>query len=105
MSSVDFKALDKKLKSIAGLKQAVMPKAFDFFKNITPIRSGNAKNNTRLVKNTIEAKYNYASVLDAGRGYRNGQMRGSTQAPQGMSKPTQKEVAKLVKQYIKTLGK
>lgn len=69
--------------------------AFTFFVDITPINKdpnaknrGNAKRSTRLVNTTIEANYPYAGVLDAGRGYRDGQMRGSEQAPKGMSQPT-----------------
>ena len=59
----------------------------EFIKN-TPIKTGNAKRNTSLQGNQIIANYNYANVLDKGRGYRDGQMRGSEQAPQGMTKPT-----------------
>jgi hypothetical protein len=62
----------------------------EFVKN-TPIakkNGGNAKRSTSLQGNQIVANYNYANVLDKGRGYRDGQMRGSEQAPQGMTKPT-----------------
>jgi hypothetical protein len=62
--------------------------AYKTFKDITPIKSGNARKNTHLNGNTIEADYDYAGVLDAGRGVRDGRMRGSDQAPIGMTKPT-----------------
>lgn len=56
--------------------------------DLTPIRDGNARRSTTLNRqNEIVANYPYAEVLDAGRGFRDGQMRGSKQAPQGMTKP------------------
>jgi len=83
-----------------------MPNVYNFFKSKTPIRSGNARNNTTLGSNmVIQADYPYAGVLDAGRGNRDGQMRGSDQAPDGMTKPTKVEAARLVKQYINTFGR
>lgn len=51
------------------------------FVSLTPIDTGNARNNTKLSGNTIEAKYAYAQRLD--QGY-------SKQAPQGMTKPFDK---------------
>lgn len=104
MSQIDYTPLQKKLRLAAGAKTAVTKQAFDYFKTITPQRSGRAKNSTRLNNNRIEANYPYASVLDAGRGFRDGQMRGSTQALDGMTRPTIKEVDRLVRQYIKKAG-
>ena len=48
------------------------------FKQLTPIRSGNARRRTRLTGNTIVADYPYAQRLDDG---------ASTQAPRGMTEP------------------
>lgn len=95
----DYSQLTTKLKAAAGLKTFVMKEAFKTFTKYTPIRTGNAKSHTRLVNNTIEANYSYASVLDQGRSIRDGQMRGSIQAPQGMTIPTTKEMYKLIKQF------
>ena len=53
--------------------------AYKFFRDSTPIRSGNARRNTHLTQDTIQADYAYATRLD--NGY-------SPQAPAGMSKPT-----------------
>jgi hypothetical protein len=53
--------------------------AYKFFRDSTPIRSGNARRNTHLTQDTIQADYPYATRLD--NGY-------SPQAPAGMSKPT-----------------
>ena len=62
------------------------------FVRLTPIRrgplGGNARRNTKLVGNSeIHANYQYADVLDAGRHMTTKGMRGSTQAPKGMTKP------------------
>jgi hypothetical protein len=54
----------------------------------TPVRSGNARRKTVLQGNEIQANYGYAEVLDKGRHMTNRGMRGSTQAPKGMTKPT-----------------
>jgi hypothetical protein len=66
--------------------------AFKYFKQITPEDTGNAKRKTTLNGDTINAQYPYAGRLD--QGY-------SSQAPQGMTKPTEehmkKHIAKLPK--------
>ena len=55
---------------------------------LTPEDTGNAKRRTRLVNNRrIEAAYAYAKVLDQGRRMTNRGMRGSVQAPKGMTSP------------------
>ena len=82
--------LDKVLDTLND--RTISKEAYDFFHDITPERSGNAKRNTRLRGNTIDANYPYATVLDKGRHMTNRGMRGSTQAPQGMSKPTLKHI-------------
>lgn len=51
----------------------------EFVKN-TPIRTGNARRNTKRNKDTIVANYPYAKRLDEGY---------SKQSPQGMVKPTE----------------
>lgn len=96
MNAVDLTLLTKKLSKVAGLKQAVMPQALDTFVRSTPIRTGNARRNTRLQGDTISAAYNYASKLDGG---------SSIQAPSGMTIPTVKQFDKLVNAFLKTVGK
>ena len=54
--------------------------AYQVFWRNTPKRTGNARRNTKLVKETIEANYDYAQRLDEGY---------SRQSPQGMTKPTE----------------
>ena len=57
-----------------------LPKqAYDFWIKKTPKATGNARNKTRLEKDTIAANYAYAQALDSG---------SSRQAPKGMSEPT-----------------
>jgi hypothetical protein len=72
----------------------------EFVKN-TPVKTGNARRNTKLRGDTIEANYQYAQVLDKGRHMTRRGMRGSDQAPQGMTKPTEDFIKKRVSQIIK----
>jgi len=53
--------------------------AYETFKAYTPVRTGNAKNNTNLSGGTINANYPYALELDNG---------SSKKAPAGMTVPT-----------------
>jgi hypothetical protein len=109
MTQVDMSGLFAKFKKAKQLKREVMEPAYRYFRDITPIRTGNARANTDLENNNytsvINAHYPYAPVLDAGRGFRDGQMRGSDQAPNGMSQPTINYINKLVADYIKRWGK
>ena len=81
--------------TLANLKRAqqavnrLPQEAYDYFRGITPIDTGNARRSTQLKGKTIEANYAYAGVLN--QGY-------SKQAPQGMTEPTKKFVSKRVKQ-------
>jgi hypothetical protein len=77
-------AIDKMTPSLAKIQQQLnkLPKqAYDVFLANTPVNSGNARRRTKLVGNTIEAKYAYATRLDNG---------WSKQSPKGMSEPTDK---------------
>lgn len=65
--------------------------AYEHWKSITPIRSGNARRRTRLQGRKIKANYNYAVPLDRG---------WSRQAPQGMSKPTEAYIKKRIARQI-----
>jgi len=108
--TVKFQAgrLMDRLTRLSGVKAQVMPRAFQTFVQSTPvarINGGNARSNTRLKNNDIIADYGYAGVLDAGRGFRHGQMRGSTQAPEGMTKPTIDFIQQEVIAYINAKGK
>ena len=91
----------KQLTALRGATRVVMPAAFKTFYDTTPVRSGYGKRHTSLSKNIIRADYPYAGVLDAGRGFRDGQMRGSTQAPQGMTYETLKTIRDEITKFIK----
>lgn len=77
-------SIDRQLKEIPR-------KGHTYFVSVTPKDTGNAKNKTKLVQDTIKAEYPYATRLD--RGY-------SKQAPQGMSKPTISYLQQLVRKII-----
>lgn len=82
--------------------QTIVDQAFPVFVKNTPIDTGNARRKTEKHQDRIIANYEYAQVLEAGRGYRDGQIRGSVQAPKGMSKPT----IDYIRNYIRrTLGR
>ena len=65
--------------------------AYVFFRAHTPIRTGNARRNTFLKKDTIVGAYPYAQRLDEGY---------SNQAPDGMSKPTEAYIKKRLDQIL-----
>lgn len=66
--------------------------AFRFWIQTTPKQTGNARNKTRLTGDTIRADYPYAKVLDKG---------SSKQAPQGMSKPTERFIKNEIKKRLR----
>jgi len=101
MARVKTQVFRRRMRALRGTKKNVMQKAFEFFKRITPIDRGFARRNTKLVNNTIEANYPYAGVLDKGRHMTNRGMRGSKQAPDGMSKPTIQRFGQWVRNFIK----
>ena len=74
----------------------ISQEAYRKFVEVTPIKTGNAKRNTKLNGNEINADYQYANVLDKGRHMTNKGMRGSDQAPDGMTKPTIEHVRSYV---------
>jgi hypothetical protein len=99
---LQFKA---KLADLANIKAKAMPLIYAEFVKNTPIATGNARLSTQLNNGNIEANYPYADVLDAGRGFRDGQMRGSEQAPDGMSNPTKEFAKKLIPQLIQQISR
>jgi hypothetical protein len=76
--------------SLTGEKLA--QQAYGVFRATTPIRSGNARSNTRLSQNDISANYPYAQRLD--RGY-------SKQAPRGMTQPTDEYIVRWIQRQSK----
>ena len=56
---------------------------------------------TKISGKTIDANYPYAGVLDKGRHMTNRGMRGSEQAPKGMTKPTFEYIKKRLRQIVR----
>jgi len=104
----DKSQLNLKIKNLQKIVDQSMPAIYtEYVKNtpIAPFNGGNARHNTSLKnRNTVEADYPYAFVLDAGRGFRDGQMRGSEQAPEGMTKPTVEFARDLIIKTAKQIG-
>lgn len=95
MASVTLVVQDNITSSIKRI-QASMAKlpaeAHKEFVKSTPIKTGNARRNTRLVGNEIQANYSYATKLDEG---------SSRQAPDGMTAPTEKFIQDRTAQILK----
>lgn len=98
--SVDTKKFLIKLGNVRSVGDQAIPQIYQEFVKNTPIKYGNAKRSTVLQGKKITANYPYAEVLDAGRGYRDGQMRGSVQAPQGMTAPTIQYLRNYIKKQL-----
>lgn len=82
-------SLVKKARDLKG----VPSEAFDVWVKNTPIKTGNARRRTTLVRNTmIDAHYDYAVPLDRGH---------SKQSPQGMQKPTEAFLKRRLGQIIR----
>jgi hypothetical protein len=81
MIQIDVKISDNTKKYLASVQRELRKypgEALDEFKQLTPIKTGNARRRTRLSGDTIQADYAYAQRLDDG---------ASTQAPRGMTEP------------------
>jgi hypothetical protein len=94
MISVDVTIQDNITKDIKRIKQelAKVPRDAELqFVALTPIRSGNARRNTNLVGNQIQANYPYAQRLDEG---------WSKQAPRGITRPWEAWFRKRIKQIM-----
>jgi|TARA_R110001606_G_scaffold10475_1_gene45430 hypothetical protein len=77
---------------LAKVPDQLLKDAYTELKANTPIRSGNARNKTKVRGDKIRSNYSYAGSLDAG---------SSPQAPDGFTKPTieymRKDIDKLIK--------
>jgi hypothetical protein len=92
--SSSLKRIQKKLNNVPR-------EAYKEFVKVTPVKTGNAKRKTKLKGKTIVADYPYAQVLDKGRHMTSRGMRGSEQAPEGMSKPTTEFIKQTIDKIIK----
>lgn len=97
MASISFRINNRQtLRLLQSQQQALaaLPRQAErVFKRATPIRTGNARRNTRLKGGTtIHADYDYASRLDEG---------SSQQAPKGMTEPTRLYIDKRLREIAK----
>jgi len=78
---INSKVFTDRMDKLAKVPDQTMVKSYPFLRNKTPVRSGNARNRTKLNKmtNTIKSNYGYADRLDSG---------WSKQAPKGFTDPT-----------------
>lgn len=100
--AINTSGFDKKMKKLLDIKKNVMPLAFKEFVDATPIKTGNARRNTKLINYIITAKYPYSKVLDDGR-TSGKKSSGSNQAPQGMVRPTAARIPLMIKNYVRTI--
>lgn len=94
MIKVDLNINDQlsgEIKSIKKKLQAVPQQSLDQYKQLTPIRSGNARRKTRLANDTIVGDYPYAERLDNG---------WSKQAPDGMTVPFERWLRRKMKSIL-----
>tara|TARA_R100001463_G_scaffold43503_2_gene90699 strand:+ start:6505 stop:6795 length:291 start_codon:yes stop_codon:yes gene_type:complete len=96
MVKVDVSEVTRMLKQLEEMGPNVMKESGKFFKAKTPIRSGNARRNTSTKDTTIKANYGYAARLDEG---------WSSQAPQGMSGDTIKDMESQVNKIVRKLNR
>jgi hypothetical protein len=87
----DMSQVSKMFEQAEKVAKTLPKEAYDYFVDSTPIRTGNARRNTRLRGSTIDANYNYAERLDEG---------SSRQAPKGMTDPTEKFLEKRINDLI-----
>ncbi len=88
--SIDNKGTLSHFDDLNRIPDKLIKEAGDYFIDITPFKTGNAKNNTYLGGNVIRAAYPYAGKLDEGY---------SRQAPKGMTEPT----VQFIDERLKTL--
>ena len=100
-AKVNTNNITNMLKEIKRELKKVPQEAYDFFVKQTPRKTGNARSKTKLRGSVIQADYQYAEVLDKGRHMTSRGMRGSEQAPEGMTKPTEKFIQDRVDQIFR----
>lgn len=91
---VDNREALRAFDNLQKLPEKAMKEAYPFLKKTTPIKSGNARNKTRLNKLSIQSKYPYAGRLDEG---------WSKQASNGFTDPTIDELDNIIDDLIRDL--
>lgn len=93
---VDLRSFTKQMRGLTDKLKTLPDDALDYFKEQTPIRTGNARRHTTLQDNRrkIVADYPYSQRLDEGY---------SSQNRDGMTGPTEKWLAEEVAKRLKGL--
>jgi hypothetical protein len=91
--NVYVKEFEKEMADLTQLKKSVMKSAYNHFVSITPKDKGNARGNTNLIRDVIEADYPYAERLDNGWSKQYG--------GKGMTKPTEEFIEKEINKILK----
>jgi hypothetical protein len=84
--------ISPRLRQIDKQLQPIVKMAGRFFQDVTPRRTGNARRNTIVNNQSIEANYAYANRLNEGH---------SKQAPKGMTDPTINYLRRTVKKILR----
>jgi len=92
--TVNDREFQKMLDNLEELPEQSMKKVYPYYKSETPVRSGNARNQTKLKGQTINSDYAYAGRLDEG---------WSKQAPMGFTKPSISRLDKIIDNIIGNL--
>ena len=93
---VNTQQVESMFNDLEKMPKSVMKDAFRFYKNETPVRSGNARNKTKLRNKQIKSGYPYAGRLDEG---------WSKQAPKGMTEPTLDEIDNIIDKELRRIGR
>ena len=91
---INSKVFQKRMKLLEKVPDQLLKNAETELKAQTPVRSGNARNKTKLRGDKIRSNYPYAERLDNG---------WSKQAPEGFTKPTIRFMDKYVDKLIKRI--
>ena len=92
MAKVNLTSFNQQMKRLEAALDSLPQDAHKEFVKNTPVRSGNARRNTKLQDNKIVADYAYSQRLDEGY---------SRQQPKGMTAPTEEWIRKEVDQRLK----
>ena len=92
MAKVDLRSFNQQMKKLEKALDSLPEDAYKEFIKNTPVRSGNARRNTRLQDTKIVANYAYSQRLDEGY---------SKQSPKGMTQPTEEWIQQEVDRRLK----
>ncbi len=90
------KEVENMLRDLEDMPRDVIKDAYKFYKNKTPVRSGNARSKTKLSRKQIKSGYPYAGKLDEG---------WSKQAPKGMTEPTIDYIDDQIEKEVQKIGR